>query len=327
MRAIVCERFGPPSSLAFREVDDPAAGRGELVVEVKAAGVNFPDLLSIQNLYQFKPPLPFSPGGEVAGVVAAAGEGAAGFAVGDRVMALVGFGGFAERVAATPAQCTRLPDEMPFEIAAGMLYTYGTSYHALVHRAALRPGETVLVLGAAGGVGLAALQIAKKLGARVVAAASSDEKLALCRREGADEAVNYARGDLRALLRPLGGVDVVYDPVGGDLSEPALRALRPGGRLLVIGFARGEIPKMPLNLPLLKECSIVGVQWGAWAQREPEAQRAMIGELLRWWQSGDLRPHVHRTYPLERAAEALDDLAARRVQGKAILVPGAPGGG
>lgn len=326
MRAILCERFGPPSSLAWREIADPVAGRGDLVVDVRAAGVNFPDLLSIQNLYQFKPPLPFSPGGEVAGVVAAVGEGAEGFAVGDRVMAVIGFGGFAERVTATPAQCTRLPDEMPFEVAAGMLYTYGTSYHALVHRAALRPGETLLVLGAAGGVGLAAVQIAKKLGARVVAAASSDEKLELCRSEGADETINYAANDLRTALRSLGGVDVVYDPVGGDLSEPALRALRPSGRLLVIGFARGEIPKVALNLPLLKECSIVGVQWGAWAQREPETQRAMIAELVRWWQTGALRPHVHRTYPLEKAAEALDDLAARRVRGKAILVTGTPAG-
>lgn len=319
MHAIVCEQFGPPSSLAWREVADPVAGPGELVIEVAAAGVNFPDLLSIQNLYQFKPPLPFSPGGEIAGVVAAVGAGTS-FAVGDRVMALVGFGGFAERVLATPLQCAKLPDGMPFEIAAGFLYTYGTSYHALVHRAALRAGETVLVLGAAGGVGLAAVQIAKRLGARVVAAASTDEKLELCKREGADALINYSSTDLRTALRPLGGVDVVYDPVGGDLSEPALRALKPGGRHLVVGFARGEIPRVPLNIPLLKECSVVGVQWGVWARREEAAQAAMVDELLRWWQAGELHPHVHRTYPLERAAEALDDLAARRVRGKAILV-------
>jgi NADPH2:quinone reductase len=323
MHAIVCERFGPPSSLAWREVADPAPGPGELVLDVKAAGVNFPDLLSIQNLYQFKPPLPFSPGGEVAGVVRAVGDGVTGFGPGERVVALVGFGGFAERVTASPAQCTPLPDAMPFDVAAGLLYTYGTSYHALAHRAALRAGETVLVLGAAGGVGLAAVQIAKKLGARVVAAASSDDKLALCRREGADDVINYAATDLRQALRPLGGVDVVYDPVGGELSEPALRALRPGGRHLVVGFAGGEIPKIALNLPLLKECSIVGVQWGVWARREPEAHRASIETLLDWWREGAVRPHVYRTYPLERAVDALEDLAARRVRGKAVLVTGA----
>jgi NADPH2:quinone reductase len=322
MRALLCEKLGPPStSLAVREIDPPRALGGQVVVDVKAAGVNFPDILMVQGLYQMKAPLPFSPGGEVAGVVREVGAGVTELAPGARVMAFTGFGGFAERIALAPAQCVVMPDEMPFEIGASLLLTYCTAHHALVDRGRLARGETLLVLGAAGGVGVAAIQIGKALGARVIAAASTEEKRAFCRAEGADDVFDPSGDDLKARLKALGGIDVVFDPVGGDLSEPALRALRPRGRFLVIGFASGTIPRLPLNLALLKECDVVGVQWGVFAFREHERQRALVADLLRMWREGQVRPHVHRTYSLDEGVAALDEVASRRVMGKAVIVP------
>lgn len=321
MRALVCEALGPlPASVALREVDAPRAGPGQLVVDVKAAGVNFPDLLVVQGLYQLRPPLPFSPGGELAGVVREAGEGVEGFVPGDRVMALTGFGAFAEQVALAPSQCVPMPDAMPFDEAGGFLLTYCTAHHALVDRGRLAAGETLLVLGAAGGVGVAAVQLGKALGARVIAAASTEDKRAFCRAQGADDAIDPA-GDLKATLKRLGGVDVVFDPVGADLAEPALRALRPRGRFLVIGFAGGAIPKLALNLPLLKECDVVGVQWGAFAMREPERQRALTADLLRLYGEGKVRPPVHARVPLADGVRALEELSSRRAMGKVVLVP------
>jgi len=323
VRAVVCEKWGPPESLVVREVPEPRALPGQVVIDVRAAGVNFPDVLVIENKYQFKPQLPFTPGGEVAGVVSEVGEGVEGLSVGDRVLATTGFGAFAERVAARAEGTFRIPDGMDFPTAACFLMTYGTSHHALVHRAALRPGETLLVLGAAGGVGLAAVEIGKLLGARVIAGASSPEKLETCRERGADELVDYTREDLKQRVRELtggAGADVVYDPVGGDLSEPALRATGWEGRFLVIGFASGTIPRIPLNLPLLKGCQIVGVFWGAFVGREPERFRAEVEELFSWFEQGRLAPLVSATYPLEEAGRALREMADRRVRGKVAVV-------
>ncbi len=324
MRAVVCKQWGPPESLQVEEVAAPAPKAGEVGIRVHAAGVNFPDLLIIQNKYQFKPPLPFTPGGEVAGVVTRVGEGVSHLKPGDRVLATVPWGGFAEQVAAPGKGAIPLPEEMDFVTAAAFLMTYGTSHHALKDRARMRRGETLLVLGAAGGVGLAAVDLGKAMGARVVAAASSDEKLALCKEYGADELVNYAREDLRERVKELTGgqgADVVYDPVGGSYSEAALRATRWRGRFLVVGFAAGEIPKIPLNLVLLKGCELVGVFWGAFVARETEQHLANVRELMDWYRRGTLRPHVSARYPFERVADALNDLAARRVKGKVVLVP------
>lgn len=323
MRAVLCESLGPvATSLAVREIDAPRASGAQLVIDVKAASVNFPDLLMVQGLYQMRPPLPFSPGGEVAGVVREVGPGVEGFAPGQRVMAFCGFGAFAEQVVVAPAQCVPMPDDMPFEVGASLFLTYCTAHHALIDRGRMiaGKGETLLVLGAAGGVGVAAIQIGKALGARVVATASTEEKRAFCRAQGADEVLDPA-ADLKGTLKRLGGVDVVFDPVGGDLSDPALRALRPRGRFLVIGFASGTIPKLALNLPLLKECDVVGVQWGAFALREQAAQRALVEDLLRMWREGAIRPPVHRTYALDETVQALEDVAQRRVMGKAVIMP------
>ncbi|MDQ3035210.1 MAG: NADPH:quinone oxidoreductase family protein [Myxococcota bacterium] len=321
MRAVLCEKLGPIESLVVREVDDLRAAAGQVVVDVKAAGANFPDILIVQGLYQMKPPLPFSPGSELAGVVREVGAGVTDVAVGDRVMAFSGFGAFAEQAVLAPAQCARMPDDMPFEVGGSLLLTYCTSHHALVDRGRLARGETLLVLGAAGGVGLAAIQIGKALGARVIAAASTEEKRAFCKAQGADEVIDSSGGDLKAAFKSKGPVDVVYDPVGGEQSEAALRALRPRGRFLVIGFASGTIPKIPLNLVLLKECEVVGVQWGVFAFREHAAQRALVDDLIRMWREGAVKPHVHRTYSLDEVPQALGDLAARRVMGKAVIAP------
>jgi NADPH2:quinone reductase len=321
MRALLCETLGPPStSLVLRDIDPPRAGRGQVVIDVKAAGVNFPDLLVVQGLYQLRPPLPFSPGGELAGVVREVGDGVSTLPVGARVMAFTGFGAFAEQVAIAAEQCIVMPDEMPFDEAGGLLLTYCTAHHALVDRGRLAKGETLLVLGAAGGVGVAAIQLGKALGARVIAAASTEEKRAFCLALGADEAIDPS-GDLKTTLKRLGGLDVVFDPVGADLAEPALRALRPRGRFLVIGFAGGAIPKLALNLPLLKECDIVGVQWGAFALREPDRQRALVDDLLRLYRQGAIRPPLHARIPLAEGVRALDELASRRAMGKVVLVP------
>jgi len=322
MKAVVCKQFGPPDSLVVEELPSPQAGPGEAVISVKAASVNFPDVLIIQNKYQFKPPLPFSPGSELAGVVKEVGAGVAGFKPGDKVIAFTTYGAFAEEVKTEAARLLPLPEGMDFVAGAAFLLTYGTSDHALRDRGALRAGETLLVLGAAGGVGLAAIEIGKALGARVIACASSEDKLAVCREHGADATINYATEDLRERIKALTdgrGVDVVYDPVGGPYSEPAFRSLAWRGRLLVVGFAAGDIPKLPLNLMLLKGAAVVGVFWGDFARREPKQFADSVRQLGEWYRQGKLRPHVSQTFPLEKAADALKLMAARQVKGKVVL--------
>ena len=325
MKAVLAKAFGPLEQLVLEDVPSKAVGPGEVAIAVRACGVNFFDALIVQGKYQSRPPLPFSPGGEVAGVIRAVGAGVTGLPAGTRVLAFTGHGGYAEEVIVDATSVVALPEEMDFETAAGFPITYGTSYHALKDRGQLRSGETLLVLGAAGGVGLAGVEIGKIMGARVIACASSDEKLALAREHGADALINYASGDLRARIREVTGgkgVDVVYDPVGGGYAEPALRSLAAGGRYLVIGFASGEIPKIALNLLLLKVVSLVGVFWGAFAKAEPQRNAANLAELLGWYTQGQLRPHVSARFPLERYREALDTVVQRRVLGKVVLVMG-----
>src|SRR5712691_11172711 len=326
MKAVLCKQYGPPESLVIEDLPSPKPGPGEVVITVKAASVNFPDVLIIQNKYQFKPPLPFSPGSELAGVVKELGEGVSGLRPGDRVMAFTTYGAFAEEVKLEAARLVPIPQGMEFTSAAAFLLTYGTSDHALRDRGALKAGETLLVLGAAGGVGLAAIEIGKALGARVIACASSEDKLAVCREHGADATINYAAEDLRERVKALTegrGVDVVYDAVGGAYTEPAFRSLAWRGRLLVVGFAAGDIPKLPLNLALLKGASVVGVFWGDFARREPKAFAESVRQLARWYGEGRLRPHVSQTLPLERAAEAIQLLASRKAKGKVVLTMGA----
>ncbi len=322
MKAVLCKKYGPPEELAVEEVPPLEAGKGQVVVRVKAAGVNFPDTLIIQGKYQFKPEPPFSPGGEVAGIVRETGEGVTGVKAGDRVIAFSTWGGFAEEIAVDAERIVPMPDGMDFVPASAFILTYGTSYHALKDRAQMRPGETLLVLGASGGVGLAAIQLGKSMGARVIAAASSDAKLQVCKENGADEFINYGSEDLRARIKAITqgrGVDVIYDPVGGPYSEPALRDMAWNGRYLVVGFAAGDIPKIPLNLTLLKGCSIVGVFWGAFTRNEPERNRRNNEELMQLYLQGKVKPHIHATYPLERAAEALNEVLTKRVSGKVVL--------
>jgi NADPH2:quinone reductase len=322
MRAVLCKAYGPPKSLVIEDVPPLDAGPGEVVVSVKAASVNFPDVLIIQNKYQVKPPLPFSPGSEVAGIVKAVGGGVTHVKPGDRVMAIIGYGAFAEEVKVEGRRVLPLPAGMDFESAAAFGLTYATSEHALVDRGALAAGETLLVLGAAGGVGIAAIEIGKALGARVIACASTDDKLAVCRAHGADETINYADEDLRERIKALtngNGPDVIYDPVGGPYTEPALRSIAWRGRLLVVGFAAGDIPKIPLNLTLLKGCSIVGVYWGEFTRREPQRFAESMQRLGRWYADGKLKPHISATFPLERAADALTKMANREVVGKVVL--------
>lgn len=321
MRAARITALEGPDAIEVHELPDPEPRKGQLVVEVKSAGVNFPDLLMSRGLYQIRPPLPFAAGGEIAGVVSAIGEGVSGFSIGDRVLALTFFGGFATHIVIPASQATKLPDSMEMELAGAFAFTYATSYHALVDRGQLKAGERLLVLGAAGGVGLAAVEIGVALGAEVIAAASSPEKLALCEAHGASRGIDYAKDDLRAALKTLGGVDVVYDPVGGAYSEPALRALRPGGRLLVVGFAAGPIPSIPLNLVLLKQCQIVGVAWGSWAVANPAAHRANLDALFALHAEGKLRPHVSQRFTLDEVPEALRAIDERRVLGKAVVIP------
>ena len=325
MKAVLCKAYGPPDSLVIEDVASPIPGPGEAVISVKAASVNFPDVLIIENKYQVKPPLPFSPGSEVSGIVKAVGDGVTNVKAGDRVMAITGYGAFAEEVKTEARRMLPIPPKMDFPTAAAFGLTYATSEHALVDRGALQPGETLLVLGAAGGVGLAAIEIGKILGARVIACASTDEKLAVCRQHGADETINYATEDLRERIKALtngNGADVVYDPVGGAYTELALRSIAWRGRLLVVGFAAGEIPKIPLNLTLLKGCSIVGVFWGDFARREPGHFAAAMTRLGAWYAQGKLKPHVSETFPLERAADALKLMAARKATGKVVLEVG-----
>ena len=325
MKAVLCKAFGPPESLVFEDVPAPVPGPGEAVITVKAASVNFPDVLIIENKYQLKPPLPFSPGSELAGFVKAVGDGVTAFAPGDRVMAITGYGAFAEEVKTETRRMIAIPPGMDFATAAAFGLTYATSEHALVDRGALKAGETMLVLGAAGGVGLAAIEIGKILGARVIACASTDDKLLVCREHGADDTINYTTEDLRERIKALtngAGVDVVYDPVGGPYTELALRSMAWRGRLLVVGFAAGDIPKIPLNLPLLKGLSIVGVYWGEWTRREPENFAEAMARLGRWYAEGKLKPHISATFPLERAADALTLMANRQVKGKVVLTVG-----
>lgn len=322
MKAVLCKAFGPADSLVLEEVASPAPKPSEVLIDIHAAGVNFPDTLIIEGKYQFKPPFPFSPGGEAAGVVAAVGDKVRHLKPGDRVIALTGWGSFAEQIAVSAERVLPIPASLDFTTAAAFGMTYGTSMHALRQRAALQAGETLLVLGASGGVGLAAVEIGEALGARVIAAASSAEKLAVARAAGADELLNYAEEDLRERLKALTGgqgVDVVYDPVGGQLSEPAFRSLGWNGRHLVIGFASGSIPALPANLPLLKGAAMVGVFWGAFVARQPQDNLANFQQLFRWHAEGRLKPLVSQTYPLEHASEAIARLAARQALGKLVV--------
>ena len=322
MKAVLCKQFGPPESLVVEDVESPLPAPGEVVVSVKAASVNFPDVLIIQNKYQLKPPLPFSPGSELAGTVKLVGDGVTAFKPGDRVLAVTGYGAFREEASVEASRLVCLPASMDFPTAAAFMLTYGTSDHALTDRGALQPGETLLVLGASGGVGIAAIEIGKVCGARVIACASSDAKLSICRAHGADETINYATEDLRERIKELTngkGPDVIYDPVGGPYTEPAFRSIAWRGRLLVVGFAAGDIPKIPLNLALLKGASIVGVFWGDFSRREPARFAARAAQLTRWFEEGKLRPHVSETMPLARVADALNKMAARQVSGKLVL--------
>src|SRR5215475_3515563 len=322
MRAVLCRRFGPPETLAVEDLPSPLPGPGEVRVRVKAAGVNFPDALIIEDKYQIKPPLPFSPGGELAGVVDAVGEGVKRFQTGQPVIGFTGWGAFAEQAVVPQDRLIPMPDSMPFEVAGSFLMTYGTCYHALKDRGQLAAGETVLVLGAAGGIGIAAIEIAKALGGRVVAAASSADKLRTCREHGADDAIDYQSEDLRERLKVLTGgrgVDVVCDPVGGRFSELALRSTAWRGRFLVIGFAGGEIPRIPLNLALLKGCAIVGVFWGSFAAREPEVQARNVAELWDHFESGRLKPVVGESHALPEFRDAFTAMMTRRARGKVVL--------
>ena len=329
MKALLSKSVGGPDTLVLDDIAEPTPGKGEVRIAVKAVGVNFPDVLIVQDLYQFKPERPFAPGGEVAGVIDALGEGVDGLEVGDRVLAMTGWGGMAEKIVVRREVCVPVPESMPFDVAAAFVMTYGTSHHALKDRAKLQAGETLLVLGAAGGVGLAAVELGKAAGARVVAAVSSEEKAAMARAHGADETVVYPQGPfdkdgskaLAALFKQACGPDganVIYDPVGGDYAEAALRAIAWEGRYLVVGFPAG-IPKIPLNLTLLKSVAVTGVFWGAHAAREPGQHAANLAELARLYGEGRIRPRVSRTFPLERAGEAIAALGARQAMGKLVV--------
>lgn len=324
MKAVRCHRFGPASGLVVEDVGLPQPGPGEVTVEIEAAGINFPDSLIIQEKYQIKPPLPFSPGGEFAGVVGRCGEGVRHLRPGQAVIGFTGWGAFAEEIVAREDQLFAMPAGLPFEIAGSFLMTYGTAYHALKDRAQLVKGETVLVLGAAGGVGLACIELAKALGAHVIAAASTPEKLATCREHGADETVAYESENLRERLKEITGgrgVDVVCDPVGGRHSEPALRATAWRGRFLVLGFAGGDIPRIPLKLPLLKGCAIVGVFWGEYLRLERGRVEADIRELAALLREGRIRPLVSQRFPLVETPLALERIAQRQAIGKWVVVP------
>lgn len=325
MKAILCTEHGVPSTLQFADIQEPQPGPADVTIRVRACGVNFPDVLIIQNKYQFKPPLPFSPGGEVSGEVIGVGEKVKHVKPGDRVVALCGWGGFAEQVVVEAARVFPMPKGMDFITGATTLYTYGTSFHALKDRAQLKKGETALILGAGGGVGLAAVELAGLIGATVIAAASTDEKLQACAEKGAAHLINYSSEDLRARIKDITsdkGVDVVYDPIGGALATEALRSMAWRGRYLVVGFASGTIPQFPANLPLLKGCSIVGVFWGSFAEREPQQSLQNFGELLGFIKSGLIKQKIYKTYSLEEAASALDDLMNRKVTGKAVVKVG-----
>ena len=322
MRAVMCKGFGPPESLVVETLPDPTPGKGEVVVDVSFIGLNFFDTLIIQNKYQLKPSLPFSPASEFAGRVSAVGEGVAGLKVGERVCGSLGYGAARTKIVARADQVYAIPDGLSDEKAAGLIITYGTSHHALKQRAKLKAGETLAVLGASGGVGIAAVELGALMGARVIACASSPDKIDFAKRHGAAEGIDYSKADLKEELKRLTGgkgVQVIYDPVGGDFAEAALRAIAWEGRFLVIGFAAGAIPKMPLNLALLKGCDILGVFWGAWTQADPAAHRENMAELLAWARDGKLKAHTHAVLPLENVAEALNILVRREAQGKVLL--------
>jgi len=331
MKTMLSTKIGGPETLELTDLPDPAPQKGQLLVRVRAAGVNFPDTLMIRDMYQMKPPRPFAPGGEIAGDVIAVGDNVTGFAIGDRILAQTGHGGFATHLNVEAARSTKIPDAMPYDDAACFVFTYATSHHALKDRAQVQPGESLLILGAAGGVGAAAIELGKAAGAKVIAAVSSEEKAAFCRELGADETLIYpremdrdAQKALSAKIKELAGpdgVDVVYDAVGGDYAEPAIRALAWKGRFLVVGFAAG-IPKIPLNLTLLKGSQIVGVFWGASVIREPKSHATNMAELFELYQQGKIKPRISASFPLEQAAEALQMMDARKVMGKIVVLPG-----
>ena len=322
MKAVLCKAFGPADTLVVEEVNSPEIKKNEVLLDVHTAGINFPDTLIIEGKYQFKPPFPFSPGGEAAGVISAVGEKVSHLQVGQRVMALTGWGSCAEQVAVPAYNILPMPEGMDFPTAAAFSMTYGTAIHALKQRGALQEGETLLVLGASGGVGLAAIEIGKAMGARVIAAASSAEKLEVARQAGADELINYHDEDVRERLKTLTkgqGVDVIIDPVGGDLFETVFRSIAWNGRMLVIGFASGTIPSLPANLPLLKGAAVIGVFWGAFAQRQPQDNVANFQQLFAWYAQGKLKPLVSQTFPLEETAAAINTLGARKAVGKLVI--------
>ncbi len=322
MKAIRCKAYGPPSSLVFEEVENLKPKAKEVLVSVKACGLNFPDTLIIQGLYQFKPDLPFTPGSDLAGIVTQVGEGVTHLKEGQEVFGFVAHGALAEEVIVPANACFPKPPQMDFPTAASFLMAYGTSYHALKDRGRLAEGETLLVLGASGGVGLAAVELGKLMGAKVIAAASTDDKLALCKEYGADATINYTNQDLKSTIKELTngkGADVVYDPVGGGYSEAAFRGIARNGRYLVVGFAAGDIPKIPLNLPLLKEAAIVGVFWGAFAMKNAKANMQNTMTLMQWHAEGKLKPHIHAVYDLKDTSLALEEMTNRKVKGKLIV--------
>jgi len=323
MKALVCEQFGPPENLIIKEIPKPKVTGKQLLIKVSTCSLNFPDTLIIEGLYQFKPELPFSPGAEICGTIVEMGSDVSGFSIGDRVMSGITWGGLAEFAIAEPAFTFKVPDSILDKDAAAILMTYGTSIHALMDRAMLKYSDTVLVLGASGGVGTSAIQISKALGSKVIAAASSEEKLNWCKEQGADELLNYEQvGDLKSTLKEITngkGVDVIYDPVGGKFSEPAFRAIARSGRHLVVGFTNGNIPKIPFNLPLLKSASIVGVFWGSFIRNEPENNRKNIGILFKLIEKGELIPRVSKVYQFDKAIEALNAMKNRSVLGKIVV--------
>ncbi|HEY0223296.1 MAG TPA: NADPH:quinone oxidoreductase family protein [Pseudolabrys sp.] len=324
MKALLCTRYGTPDDLEIADIPDPSPAAGEAVVAIKAAALNFFDTLIIAGKYQTKPPMPFSPSAEFAGEVERVGAGVTSVKAGDRVMAYVRYGAARERIALAADRLVKIPDGLDFDRAAGLCVTYGTTLYALKDRAKLKPGECLAVLGASGGVGLAAIELGKIMGARVIACASSAEKIAFAREHGADDGIDYGAEDLKEALRRVTqgkGADVIYDPVGGAYAEAALRSIAWEGRFLVVGFAAGDIPKLPLNLVLLKGCDMLGVFWGSWTERDPRGHRANTEQLMAWCAEGKLSSHVHAVYPLAEAPAALKAIAARQVMGKVILRP------
>jgi NADPH2:quinone reductase len=322
VRAVICNELGN-FDLSVEELESPTADKGQVVIEVKASSLNFPDVLLVQGKYQFKPGGAFSPGGDFSGVIKEVGQGVDNLSVGDHVVAAMPWGAWREEVLMDPAKVVKIPKSIDLDVAASFLCTYGTSYYALEERAQLKEGESLVVLGASGGIGMASIELGKLMGAKVVACAASDDKLALCKEHGADEVINYATEDLKKQIKKLtgGGADVTIDPVGGEYSEPAIRAMAWGGRHLVIGFAGNDIPRIPLNLVLLKSCSLVGVFWGQHTMREAAANAANVEQLISWLDSGELKPLVSKRYRFDEASQALRDMVDRKVRGKVVVVP------